>query len=205
MKKKRKRHLSRIPGGGRLLLSPEMPQSFGPEIGKTVNRRVTILATLHELQGAEKRPGGVSDPMYEALLKQLMAAERIDFVFEEAAGMGPTIAEKLSLERLGPGRYLDVDPGREDRSQFGIALDSHDSYMIGSPPEVAFASWQFLDVHKRREEFWVRQMAGREFHSALMVCGLAHVLSFAFRLHAANFSVKALEYANWHRPRFLNK
>jgi hypothetical protein len=205
MKKRRKRRLFKLAGGTQLLLSPEMPQSLGPETGKKVNRRVTILATLHELQGAEKRPGSMNDPMYEALLKQLMSAERIDFVFEEATGMGPTIAEKLSLEKLGPGRYLDVDPGREERSQFGIASDSNDSYMIGSPPQVAFASWQFLDVHIRREEFWVRQLESREFHNGLMVCGLAHVLSFAFRLHAANFSVKALEYANWHRSRVLNK
>ncbi len=166
-----------------------------------MNRRVTILATLHELQGAERRDGNVHDPMYKALLDQLMAREQIDFIFEEASGWGPTVAEKLARERLGSDRYLDVDPGREERAKFGIPPDSNDSYMIGSPPSAAFAHWQFHEVHERREEFWLQQLTKQEFNSALMICGLAHVLSFAFRLDAANFSVKALEYANWQRHR----
>ena len=51
------------------------------------------------------------------------------------------------------------------------------------------------EVHDKREEFWLRQITGQEFKSALMICGLAHVLSFAFRLRAQDFSVQALEYA----------
>ncbi len=164
-----------------------------------MNRRVTILATLHELQGAEKRHGNRSDPMYSALIDQLMIAEGIDFVFEEASGWGPTIAEKLAFDKLGPKRYLDVDPGRDEREKFGIPRDSNDSYMIGSPPTAAFASWQFHEVHAMREEHWIQQLTNQEFKSALMVCGLAHLLSFAFRLHAANFSVRSLDYASWQR------
>jgi hypothetical protein len=110
----------------------------------------------------------------------------------------------LSLDKLGPNRYFDVDPPRDEREKFGIPKDSNDFYMIGSPPSAAFASWQFHEVHALREEFWVQQLAKQEFTSALMVCGLTHGLSLASRLHAAHFSVKALEYANWQRNRFLN-
>src|SRR5580765_382909 len=65
-----------------------------------MNPRVTVLATLHVVQGAEKRVGNVLDPVYVALLEKLMLSEGVDFIFEEASGLGPTIAEKLALERL---------------------------------------------------------------------------------------------------------
>jgi hypothetical protein len=164
-----------------------------------------VLATLHELQGAEKRHGNMRDPKYTELLKQLIGTEQVDFIFEEASGQGPTIAERLSTEYLGPGRYLDVDPHRDEREKFGIPKDSHDFYMIGTPPKVGHASVLFHEVHALREEFWIRQLAKEEFASALMVCGLAHLLSFTFRLHAANFSVKSLDYATWQRERAPSK
>jgi hypothetical protein len=68
-----------------------------------MNPRLTVLATLHVIQGAEKRVGNVHDPMYVALLNKLMVSESVDFIFEEASGLGPTIAEKLALERLAFG------------------------------------------------------------------------------------------------------
>jgi hypothetical protein len=40
-----------------------------------MNPRVTVLATLHVVQGAEKRLGNVHDPMYVALLNKLMISE----------------------------------------------------------------------------------------------------------------------------------
>jgi hypothetical protein len=161
--------------------------------------RVTVLATLHLIQGAEKRLGNVHDPAYVALLNKLMISEGVDFVFEEASGLGPTIAEKLSVEELGLGRYLDIDPARGDRAKFGISTNSNEPNMIGTPPKVAFANWQVLAVHAKREELWVMRMRQQEFASALVICGLVHLLSFAFRLQAAGFFVQAIDYANWQR------
>ena len=37
--------------------------------------RVTVLATLHVVQGAEKRLGNVRDPMYVTLLNKLILSE----------------------------------------------------------------------------------------------------------------------------------
>ena len=56
------------------------------------------------------------------MLRTLLNAK--DFVFEEATGLGPTTAEGLSLKRLGPGRYLDVDPAVEQRDDYGISKDT---------------------------------------------------------------------------------
>jgi hypothetical protein len=164
-----------------------------------MNPRVTVLATLHVLQGAEKRLGNLHDPAYVTLLKKLIISESLDFIFEEASGLGPTIAEKLALENLGAGRYLDVDPARGERAEFGIATNSHEPHMIGSPPRVAFANWQILEVHASREELWLKRIQRQEFKNALVICGLVHLLSFAFRLQVANFSVQAIDYASWQR------
>jgi hypothetical protein len=166
-----------------------------------VASRVTVLATLHVVQGAEKRAGNVRDPMYVALLNKLIVSEGVDFIFEEASGLGPTIAETMSREELGFGRYLDIDPARGERAQFGIPPNSSEPHMIGTPPTVAFANWQILDVHSRREELWLQRMQEHKFKSALVICGLVHLLSFSFRVQKAGFSVQAINYANWQRDR----
>jgi hypothetical protein len=165
----------------------------------SLSQRVTVLATLHVVQGAEKRIGNVHDPMYVALLNKLMISEGVDFIFEEASGLGPTIAERLALEQLAFGHYLDIDPARSERSEFGIPANSSEPNMIGTPPTVAFANWQILDVHAKREELWLKRMKEHKFESALVICGLVHLLSFAFRVQAAKFSVQAINYANWQR------
>jgi len=160
---------------------------------------VTVLATLHVIQGAEKRVGNVHDPVYVALLNKLLVSEGVDFIFEEASGLGPTIAEKLALEQLAFGHYVDIDPARSDRPDFGIPANASEPNMIGTPPTVAFANWQILEVHAKREELWLKRMQQHEFQSALVICGLVHLLSFAFRLQNAKYSVQAINYANWQR------
>ncbi len=164
-----------------------------------MNPRVTVLATLHVLQGAEKRHGNLHDPMYVALLNKLLLSESVDFVFEEASGLGPTIAERLSRQELGFGRYLDIDPAQTSRSEFGIPANSNEPNIIGSPPKVAFAYWQILETHAKREALWVERIQQQKFESALVICGLVHLLSLAFRLQQARFSVQAIDYANWQR------
>jgi hypothetical protein len=165
--------------------------------------RVTVLGTIHMVQGAEKRAGNMHDPMYEALLRKLLASEGVDFIFEEASGLGPTIAEKLAREELGSDHYLDIDPARAERAEFAIPANSHEPHMIGTPPKVAFANWQILDVHAKRENLWIKRIKQHHFESALMICGLVHLLSLGFRLQEANFSVQAIDYANWLRKPVL--
>ena len=165
--------------------------------------RVTVLGTIHMVQGAEKRAGNHHDPMYLALLNKLLVSEGVDFIFEEASGLGPTIAEKLAQEKLGSGHYLDIDPARHDRAEFAIPSISQEPHMIGTPPSVAFANWQILDVHAKRENLWIQRIKQHHFESALMICGLVHLLSMGFRLQEAKFSVQAIDYANWLRKPVL--
>jgi len=154
---------------------------------------MVVLGTIHELQGAEKRGGNRSDPQYEVLLKDLVAEDGLDFIFEEATGLGPTTAEKLSFG-LGSNRYLDVDPSIEERVKLGILANTNKPFMVGFPPNATFADEVFYEVHAKREQLWSERIAKQEFKKALMICGANHTLSFAFRLCASNFTVKTVTY-----------
>src|SRR5207244_3562399 len=115
-------------------------------------------------------------------------------VFEEVTGLGPTIAERLALERLGAQRFLDIDPPRDKRKDVGIPDQSNEPYMIGSPPDATFADWQMIDTHLKREETWLGAIRQQPFRKGLVIVGVAHMLSFAFRLQAAGLQVKAMSY-----------
>jgi len=168
-----------------------------------VSESVTVLGTYHELQGSKGRPGNIDDPLYAELIVHLIQNQAIDFVFEEATGLGPTIAERLSVERIGPNRYLDVDPPTQKRQIFGIPAETNEPFMLGNPmsnpPNIAFANWQPARMHAARENLWLQRVKRQDFKKALMVCGIAHMLSFAFRLADASFEVKAVDYLPRHK------
>jgi hypothetical protein len=155
---------------------------------------VIMLGTYHELQGSEKRHGNVNDPLYAELVQYLIEDERIDFVFEEATDLGPTTAERLAAKLLGAGRYLDVDPSTQQRESFGIPAETNTPFLIGNPPDAGFANWQPIKMHEAREKLWLQRLSGRTFTKALMICGFAHMMSFAFRLQQDNFGVKMVDY-----------
>lgn len=159
---------------------------------------VTVLGTYHELQGSKKRPGNINDSLYVDLITDLIHDQTIDFIFEEATGLGPTTAEDLSAKLVGPNRYLDLDPPTRKRLIFGIPPETNKSVMLGTPmsnpPHVGWANWQPIRTHEAREKLWLERMKGQAFNKALMICGIAHMLSFAFRLQDARFEVKAIDY-----------
>jgi hypothetical protein len=70
------------------------------------NRPVLLLATLHEFQGFPGFQGSVEDPSYASGIESCIRSVRIDFVFEEAAGLGPSTAEQRANSLLGPGWTL---------------------------------------------------------------------------------------------------
>jgi hypothetical protein len=133
--------------------------------------------------------------MYRSLLQELVAMENVDFIFEEATGLGPTFAQALSTALAVSVHYLDVDPATDERSSYGLPASTGEPYMIGNPPDAAFASWQILQAHAEREEIWVSRITEQRFNSALMICGLAHGLSLPFRLQSKGFVVKAITYS----------
>jgi hypothetical protein len=162
----------------------EKPVAFGA-------RKLIVLGTDHRVQG-EKFQGSVDDPCYRDMIEQLIPAYKVDFLFEEASGHAPTHAELIAHSLLGPGQYLDVDPPRAERGKHGLSEDTGEGLVVDlwqSPPCAAWT--EYVNKQAAREEYWLGRVRGREFVSALMICGFAHGLSFAFRLRSAGFDVEA--------------
>ncbi len=161
-------------------------------------KMVILLGTAHRLQGAEKGSCNIEDPDYGTLIKQLCDSYSIEFIFEEASGLGPTFAERFALQRLGPSRYKDIDPSAQERNRLGIGSGTSKDYRIGTvnfdTNHWGYSREELIEVHEKRERFWLPFIRAQEFNTALLICGQAHLLSFAFRLKGENFDVKAYSY-----------
>jgi len=113
-------------------------------------RRVTVLGTVHEIQGAEKEPWtNIDDPEYSVLVKHFLQGK--DFLFEEASQLGPTKAKCLAEENLGNGHYLDVDPHRDDRFAYGIGETGQGFRMDPCSGESGTYRQEFEQEQSKRE------------------------------------------------------
>jgi len=136
-----------------------------------VKQFIVVLGVHHALQGGVNvpEPLKIDDPTYGRFVTQLINEFSLDYIFEEASGLGPTTASKLQRPGLG---YSDVDPSGPER----IRLE-----MPSGLSEVQEALW--------REAFWVRTIANTSFKNGLMICGVGHTLGVAARLEGCGFSV----------------
>jgi|SRR6185437_10422361 len=139
-----------------------------------------VVAVPHKVQGPQFG-GYTENTKYAELLKQLLFD--VDFIFEEASGRGPSIAKNLTAEGWAKGHYLDVDPPSDQRSHYGLSTTSFNPCHT-----TAWWSCQLIEEHKNREKLWLKQIKEQAFQRGLMICGLLHGLSFAFRLEADCFS-----------------
>lgn len=157
-----------------------------PETNEIPSRLVEVLAVPHQLQG----PGFqkfVDDPSYRTLLEDLIS--EVDFVFEEAAGHSPSVADDVAEKILGKGRYMDIDPPVEERPNYGLAGISQDWTPIDPCNSSDVYYTLNIEEQRKREELWVRRMQDQPFKRGLMICGTAHGLSVSFRLASVGFTV----------------
>ncbi len=159
-----------------------------------MSKSVVVLAVPHQLQGQEFS-GYVEDRAYSLLIQDTIK-KGVGFVFEEASGRRPTTAENLVKSVLGPGHYLDVDPPTSERPKYGIANQSGGTCLIGDPCDEIVQGlppdsyeWAIVEEHRKREELWLQGLQAQPFEKGLVICGLGHNLSFAFRLLAVGISV----------------
>jgi hypothetical protein len=140
----------------------------------------------------------VEDPSYEKLLRQLLSTYAVDFVFEEAQALGPTLGERIALEVLGPDRYEDVDPAKSVWESLGIQ-ETWKGYFIGEL-DIENQVWphaleQIMAAHDKREQMWLKAIRDRrDFDSGLMICGDHHHFSFSFRLIQESINVRSFSY-----------
>ena len=161
-------------------------------------KAVILLGTAHRVQGAERGICNIEDRDYETLIEQLWLKYSVDFVFEEASGLGPTFAEKFALAKLGQNRYKDIDPSAADRKRPGIPSETGKDYRIGKlnfdTNDWGSAREELIDVQETREHLWLPFIREQTFTTGLVICGQAHLLSFAFRLKSYGFDVTAYSY-----------
>lgn len=152
-----------------------------------------ILAAPHPLQFPEFF-GYVQDPYYEGLVECLIKV--CDFVFEEAGGFSST-ARAVAVRCLGPDHYIDMDPTIDERRLLGIGK-TQDGFSLDCRPPLPVNLRKpvkhVVSEQQKRESEWLRRIQGQEFNRALIICGLAHSLSLAFRLTAAGIYSEVLSY-----------
>jgi hypothetical protein len=155
-------------------------------------KHVTVFGTSHRFQGAEKFKFNIDDPTYQVVVDRLLHGKNV--VFEEATGLGPTTAEKLTFATLGPGLYWDVDPPIECRHEHGIYETGRWEPIEPGGPCNDTLNYEFDSEQGKREVIWLRRIEEIQFERALFICGYLHVLSMSLRLRAAGYDVEACHY-----------
>jgi len=161
-----------------------------------MKKHIIILGTNHLLQAGEKNPQFIIDPEYREYISRILAERNVDFLFEEATSSGPTIAEHIATDRLGNGHYIDVDP-IEMRKELGIGIATQYEF-LPHVPQVGFREIAFRLIvaeQQKREQAWVETIHRTEFDCGLLICGLAHLLSMAFRLEDSGHTVETRIYS----------
>jgi len=142
----------------------------------------------HLIQGPGFR-SYVDDPAYSQWIKNFLA-EGIDLIFEEASLRGPSAAENVAK---GKGiEYLDIDPAPSDRHKFGIP--EHTSGGGGIDPVHSRDVYEYVTIEAqiKREEVWLQRVRSQKFQNRLVICGIAHGLSFGVKLHSNGFRVQGV-------------
>jgi hypothetical protein len=163
--------------------------------------KIAIFGTSHRLQGAANGRMNVDDPSYSDLLTMLFREERPNVIFEEAAGLGPTTASRKAEDELGHGKYLDIDPSRGERESLGLNTESGENFNV-NPMEtgrVVTLSNGKIYQHRKREALWLSKIRSTTFISAILICGMNHLLSLAYTFEGLGYEVKALAYMPEHK------
>lgn len=150
-------------------------------------KSILVHGIAHQIQGPNFQ-SYVEDESFRPWIKSLIRQFQVDFVFEEASGRGPSVAEELVRSLQNKVRYLDIDPPANERAKYGIAQRTG-----GGPIDPAHSpdvyEISYVGEQKKREEEWLKRIQGSTFENGLVICGVAHTLSFAFRLQSAELHV----------------
>jgi hypothetical protein len=154
-------------------------------------QKLIVFGTYHNVQGLKNFGGSLTDPDYEPILEYLKQKHDVDCIFEEATGHGPSVASDMAASI-----YLDIDSETTDEALSRFPEDSHtlaleirDKFRVQEIPAKLG-----LTVQEWRESTWVTKIKAQQFTTGLLICGVVHTLSIAFRLKAEGFGVEAYCY-----------
>jgi hypothetical protein len=156
--------------------------------------KICIFGSYHEFQ--EDSP---IDSAYNEHLRELLRSHSVDTVFEEATGLPSKSCVELLADELEL-RWLNVDLSKEERKKLpDLALSSK------------YDTQQDIEMHRQRENIWVKNISETDSDSSLLICGVCHVISLGNKLSELGYSVEAHVYSpkrifNWsNRPRFVSE
>jgi len=123
-------------------------------------------------------------------LRRLIQDHAVDTIFEEATGLPSKSCVELLADEMGLA-WLNVDLTKGDRENLP------DSGLTSQ-----YDTLQDLDMHRKRENAWVKAISESGSRSCLLVCGLCHVFSVGEKLGAQDFEVETHVYSpdsiyNW--------
>jgi hypothetical protein len=143
--------------------------------------KLIVVGTYHDVQGLKKFRRNVNDPHYKTHLQQLMK-DGVDFIFEEAGGEGPSVASEM----VANDQYVDIDSAATEEALSAFREPAETNLRFLPPLRLTAENW--------REECWVKKIKAQQFKTGLVICGVAHSLSIAFRLRVEGFDVEASTY-----------
>jgi hypothetical protein len=155
-------------------------------------RKLIIFGTYHEVTGLRNFRKNVIDPDYKTIIEALKQVHEVDFIFEEATGFGPSVASEVAV-----GRYLDIDSESTEQALSLFSEDSENQFLpeiLGKSRLQQTATKLGLTVQNWREQCWVAKIKAQQFKTGLVICGVVHSLSIAFRLQSEGFEVEAYCY-----------
>jgi len=136
----------------------------------STNPKVCILGTHHAYQYQTRRGG------YFENIRSLIELHSVDLVAEEASGIGWTYAHTIADE--SKVLWKNVDLTSEERA--GIPDIN---------PE-GFGTQFDFDLQVLREWVWLIRTAKTMKHSALLICGFAHIMGLASKFASVGFDVE---------------
>jgi hypothetical protein len=102
------------------------------------------------------------------------------------------VADKLGLIH----RYC--DPTSETRKKLGMIIDESDIHLqkLWSGLSEEQVNRKIRDEHKKREQYWLKELQDLEVFPVLFICGANHALSFADVVSQGGLPSEVL-YENW--------
>lgn len=160
---------------------------------------ITILGLDHSLQQNDPT-GDLRNTLLPVLVKS-----RADLVGEEAHLIPSTVAQQIAKELGKP--WLNIDMNTEERIQAGIydELSSRPWGPIfedGNP--VGMTGYYLPHADGVREEHWVSQILRPSLSSAVVLCGVLHLVPVAERFRQRGCVVDEINVCaqGWYKDRF---
>jgi hypothetical protein len=141
-------------------------------------QRICIFGSYHEFQ--EHTP---PDYGFYKRIRSLIKEHAVDAIFEEATGLAPKSSVELIADQAGLP-WFNVDLSKDERENLP------DSARRGR-----YDTLQDLEMHRQRENAWIKRISESGSRSGLLVCGLCHVLSVGERLCSQGFAVETHTYS----------